>query len=166
MTKNAGRATSGRPLALAALALVATAALAFGFSWLLSGAGSQSPGGADAPPVPLSPRAPGPVGWSIAAGEAVALDHDELPDTGKVGIELLLVEPSADAKPLGGRILSFDAARENRERPLEAAVVGDDRARARVDVPVDFLIPDVYLIEIKTTEKNALPVRRYRLEVR
>lgn len=102
----------------------------------------------------------------IEPAQTVALDRDELPMTGRVGVDLVLGEPSADARPLWGRILSFDVDRENRVRELEAAVIGDDRARARIQVPVDFLTRDTYLIEVKTTEKTAFPLRRYRLEVR
>jgi len=144
------------------------AAVAFGAWWLLAGpSGEPSQRRRVEPPaVDVTPRAAGPAGWVIQPAQTVALDRDELPMTGRVGVDLVLGEPSADARPLWGRILSFDVDRENRVRELEAAVVGDDRTRARIQVPVDFLTRDTYLIEVKTTEKTALPLRRYRLEVR
>jgi len=151
------------------LGIAVTAALAFGGWWWLAGGDPPGRGGGGAEervPVPITRPARGPARWSIGIAQTVAIDRDDLPLGGEVGVDLVLAEPSADVRPLAGRILSFDVDRPDRERALEAVVVGDDRRRVRMEIPVGFLIEDTYLIEIKTTERTALPVRRYRLEVR
>lgn len=149
------------------LGCAAVLAIGIGGWWWLGGETvAEARRDKDGPPVPITPRAPGPAGWSVEAGQTVAIDADDLPETGTIGVDLVLGEASADGRPLSGRILSFDVSRENRVREIEAQVIGSERLVARVELPVDFLIEDLYLLEIKTTEKTALPVRRYRVEIR
>jgi hypothetical protein len=49
---------------------------------------------------------------------------------------------------------------------LPDAVVATDRGEVRVEIENGWLSPGRYLIEIETTEKSHLALRRYVLEVR
>ena len=160
--------TSGRIAAGALLAGV----LAVGAVWLLWDGPADDPRSpaagvrTDPSSPPITPRASGAAGWSIEPAETIAIDGADLPSEGTVAVDLVLGAASADARPLEGRILSMDESRDNRVRELMASVVGDERETARIQIPAEFLTRDLYLIEIKTTEKSHFPLRRYRLEVR
>jgi hypothetical protein len=150
-------------------AVVALVLLGAGAWWLLSGAPTRDSSRSDRqdpPPPPITRRAAGPAGWSIAPAQTVAIDRRELPDTGVVQVDLVLGEPSENREPLSGRILSIDPDRPDRVRDLSGEIVGEERGSARIGVSAEFLTPDTYLIEIRTTEKSHFPLRRYRLEVR
>ncbi len=61
-------------------------------------------------------------------------------------------------EPLIGRVISSDS----REYALSATIRGEDRLRASVAIPTEFLAaPDRYIVEIKTTEQSHFPIRRY-----
>ena len=50
---------------------------------------------------------------------------------------------------------------------LATSPFGADRTRARIDLPPDALNrPGRYIIEIETTEKSHIPLRRFAIEVR
>jgi hypothetical protein len=79
-----------------------------------------------------------------------------------VVLDLQLGEPSADDEPLAGRILAEGRA------PLQiaGAIGGEDRRIARVEIPAGWLSPGRYIVEVRTSERTHLPLRRYALEVR
>jgi hypothetical protein len=47
-----------------------------------------------------------------------------------------------------------------------AEVPGPDRTIASVALEVEWLSPGSYLIELQTTERTHMPLRRYLLEIR
>jgi hypothetical protein len=105
----------------------------------------------------------GPADFSLLSGETLEISADALPAGRPVALRLQLGEPSANAAPRPGRILV-----EGRE-PLElrAAIEGEDRLTARVEVEAGWMAtPGRYIVEIRTTERSHLPLRRYAIEVR
>ena len=100
----------------------------------------------------------------MRAGDVVHLEAGQLPASGDVALELALAEPSATAEP---RPVTVHAG-----TPLQLAWEGEsaplagERTAAPVALPVDLIrAPGRYLVTIETTEKMAIPVRRYMLEV-
>ena len=149
-----------------AAVVLGVAVLGFGAVWLTSGDSRDRGSRPKAPPVPITPRAAGPVGWKVVPGETVAISVAEIAGRGPVVIDLTLGEPSANDERLSGRILSLDPERQDRERAITGWIVGEDRGTARITIPSKWLREDRYLVEIKTTEKSHFPLRRYKIDVR
>jgi hypothetical protein len=163
-------AVGGRTLALAGAA--AAAAILF---WIgpfsrpeprEAGAGAEmrvdpvpEPEPATPPPSPSAGSARKAL--SIDSGATLEIEAQALPTSGPLAVELLFPEPST-ATALPVRILSEDG----RILHLQAGIPEQDARRASVEIPPDWLSPGRYVVELKTTERTHLPLRRYALEVR
>jgi hypothetical protein len=91
----------------------------------------------------------------------LALERAVLPAQGPVRLSLALAEPSADAEPRPVTVVSIQDQRVfSTQGHLDA-----ERMNATIDVPVDFLQPGTYLVQMKTTERTHFPLRRYAIEV-
>ena len=115
---------------------------------------------------PSSPqlRATGDLDRPIAVrpGDVVHIEAVQLPASGAVEMELDLEVASKNAEPrpvrvyFGGRVV-----RELETRPLEGELL-----QARVAIPVAvFGESGLYMIEVETTEKAVMPLRRYAIEL-
>jgi hypothetical protein len=100
---------------------------------------------------------------NLIAGETTSISAQDLTSDSPLVLDLLLPAalPSADALP--ARIISMDG---NGELKLPDAVVATDRDKARVQIESGWLSAGRYQIEIETTERSQLALRRYVLEVR
>jgi hypothetical protein len=101
--------------------------------------------------------------FDLTAGETTSIAAQDLPSERPLVLDLLLPAalPSADALP--ARIISMDGSGELK---LPDAVVAANRDRVRVQIESGWLSPGRYRIEIETTERSQLALRRYPLEVR
>jgi hypothetical protein len=104
-----------------------------------------------------------PGDFDLTAGETTSVAAPDLPTERPLVLNLLLPTalPSADGLP--ARILAMDGSRELK---LSDAVVADDRDQVRVQIDSAWLSPGRYLIEIETSERSHLALRRYLLEIR
>ena len=100
--------------------------------------------------------------FDLIAGETTSIAAQDLPTERPLVLNLLLSAslPSADALPV--RILSMDGSGELK---LPDAVVAADGDRVRVQIESGWLSPGSYRIEIETSERSHLALRRYLLEV-
>jgi hypothetical protein len=116
------------------------------------------------PPPPATPEgiSSALADLTLVSGEAAEISAASLPAGRPLALGLQLAEPSARSEPLSGRVVTEGRA------PLEfrAAVRGDDRLTARVEIAAEWLSPGRYVIELHTTEQTHFPLRRYALEVR
>jgi hypothetical protein len=147
-------------------AVAAVAALAV--AWVVGrGAGPEGAGPATAVrPTPLGAAATfggPPAHAALVWGETGApVSASALPTDAPFVIDLDLpvaIDPGADV--LASRILTLG-------RPpleLDGAVGGAARDVVRLEVPPGWLAPGSYLIEVRTTERNPLPLRRFALIV-
>jgi hypothetical protein len=117
----------------------------------------------DLEPVDVSPAKAELADFDLIAGETTSVVAQELPTARPLTLNLLLPAGLSSAAGLPARILAMDGSRELK---LSDAVVGDDRDRVRVQLESAWLTPGRYLIEIETTERSHLALRRYQLEVR
>jgi hypothetical protein len=117
-----------------------------------------------AEPSPVTPEKDeiGPEDLTLLAGEISRISADALPAGRAVALNLQLVEPAANGDPLAGRILTEGRV----PLGLSAAILGEDRRTARVEIEAGWLLPGRYVIEVHTTERSHFPLRRYALEVR
>jgi hypothetical protein len=101
--------------------------------------------------------------FGLSAGDAYSVAMRDIPTDRPLALDLMLPAalPSADALP--ARIIAMDGSGELK---LPDAVVATDRGEVRVEIESGWLSPGRYLIEIETTEKSHLALRRYVLEVR
>ncbi len=100
--------------------------------------------------------------FDLIAGETTSIAAQDLPTERPLVLNLLLPAslPNADALPV--RILSMDGSGELK---LPDAVVATDGDRVRVQIESGWLSPGNYQIEIQTSERSQLDLRRYLLEV-
>ena len=100
--------------------------------------------------------------FDLIAGETTSIAAQDLPTERPLVLNLLLPAslPNADALPV--RILSMDGGGELK---LPNAVVATDGDRVRVQIESGWLSPGNYQIEIQTSERSHLDLRRYLLEV-
>ena len=136
-----------RRFGLAAALVFTTVA---GVAWW--GTGSGGPG--DSANAPSNVR-------RIASGTALSLSRSEVPATGLV-VELEVpVAASRGAAWLPGRVIAEDRRTVEIVARIDPALPG----RVRVEIPPGFLSAGRYVIEVKTTERTHLPLRRYVLEI-
>jgi hypothetical protein len=97
----------------------------------------------------------------LAPFATLALSRSDLPNDGTVSLSLGLPEPSEDAEPRPVTLLSI---RDQRVYTTEGHL-DEPRTTATIEVPVDFLQPGTYMVQVKTTERTPFPLRRYVVEV-
>ncbi len=108
--------------------------------------------------VPSAPSAPA---QRIAEGGRLSVDAASLRDGEVLALGLALSDEARGSEPLPVRIVSVDGRRiETTAVPAEG-----DGSGLRLELDPEWLEPGRYLIEISTTEKIHLPLRRYVLEV-
>jgi hypothetical protein len=79
-----------------------------------------------------------------------------------VRVSLGLAEPSADDEPRPVRLIS-----QPDHRILEVSgALESGRTAATIEVDPGYLEPGTYLVEVQTTERSHLPLRRYFIVVR
>jgi hypothetical protein len=133
----------------------------------LSGCGEPEPGPAVPAPAAVPSDRPAPV-TSTAPGSPLApfgtleLARAELTPGAPVRVHLALAEPSADANPLPAALLSMS---DKRVLTTEAQL-DEQRLVATIEIDAAWLRPDQYLVQLQTTERSPLPLRRYVLVVR
>jgi len=99
----------------------------------------------------------------VSGDETGRFDASAIPADEPVTVDLTLpfaIDESTDV--VGSRILRVD------RRPpveLDGVVHGTARRTIRLEVPAGWLVPGGYLIEVKTTEKSHMPLRRFALEI-
>jgi hypothetical protein len=123
---------------------------------------TQTAPSAEPPPVTPEKDVIGPEDLTLLAGQTLEISADALPAGRAVALNLQLAEPSANNDPLAGRILSEGRV----PLGLSAAILGEDRRTARVEIEAGWLSAGRYVIEVQTTERTHFPLRRYALEVR
>jgi len=108
---------------------------------------------------PLDRAAPD---YRIAESGRLALEATSSGQGGVLAFGLALAEEAGGVEPLAVRVVSVDG------RVLDTTAVRMDTARGdvRVEIDADWLRPGKYMIQVKTAEKVAFPLRRYVLEVR
>lgn len=122
--------------------------------------GAPTPGAGESPPRPeprlVSPRE-GPV--RLQSGETVAIAWQDL--TGDAPVQIELVLPAGVAAKSGRLVTPGPAS-----LALDAQVAGQADTIA-LAVPVERLrTPGRYILELRTDERSALPLRRFAIEVR
>jgi hypothetical protein len=136
-------------------------------------------GSADAPPPAPSPAipavapselapalpvpAPAPAARPpIEPGKTLRLERAAFPASGPVRVSLGLPEMSADDEPRPVRLISQPDHRILQIRgSLESG-----RTAATIEVDPGYLQPGAYLVEMETTERSPLALRRYWIMVR
>lgn len=113
-----------------------------------------------------APEAPvaAPVDYRIEEGTRLALDAASLPAGGVVtlGVALEAEALGGGDDPLSAVVVSAD---DGRRLELSATPVVGQQSGARLEVESAWLQPGLYMIQIRTAEKNPFPVRRYVVEV-
>jgi hypothetical protein len=123
---------------------------------------AQAARSSDRQPVTYEKDVIGREDLTLLSGETLEIPADALSAGRVVALNLQLAEPSANRDPLAGRILSEGRV----PLDLSAAILGEDRHIARVEIEANWLSPGRYVIEVQTTERTHFPLRRYALEVR
>ena len=92
----------------------------------------------------------------------LSLDMNALPEAGPLALVLDLPDEARGTSPQTLRVVSTDVRRfDTTASPLAGAGTG-----VQLEIDSDFLTRGRYMIEIETTEKTALPFRRYVLELK
>ena len=117
-----------------------------------------------ATPTPEEPIAP-PADHYIDDSGRLSLSAASLPARGAVTFGLALDEKALGTgqDPLATVVVSTG---DGRRLELSATPVAGLRSGVRLEVDAAWLEPGLYMIQIRTAEKTALPLRRYVLEVR
>jgi hypothetical protein len=118
---------------------------------------ANDPGPSSDPPVDL----PAPY-HSIAESGRLSIDSESLREGEVLTIALALADDAHGDEELAVRVVSLDG------RTLDVTAMPMDGMGAGVQIAIDadWLQPGSYMIQVKTTEKTPLPLRRYVLEVR
>jgi len=115
-----------------------------------------------AAPEPPPPSATAASSQPVAPSGTLVLERASFPASGPVRVSFELPEMSADAEPRPVRLVS-----QPDHRILElSGALDSGRTTAAIEVDPDYLQPGTYLVEVKTTEHGAFPLRRYLIEVR
>lgn len=100
---------------------------------------------------------------SLASGEVIAIAAADLPGQGALTVELEVPPPSEGVEGLAARVVAPDSTTFESTAPLASP----GRDRVRLEVPADWLRrPGKYIVEVKTTERTPLPLRRYAIVIR
>jgi hypothetical protein len=116
------------------------------------------------PPAPQEPIV-SPPDYQIEEGGRLSLNALSLPTAGVITFGLALDREALGTgrDPLSAVVIS---AGDERRLELSAEPVAGLRSSVRLEVDASWLRPGMYMIQIRTAEKTALPLRRYVLEVR
>ena len=99
----------------------------------------------------------------VASGDVIFVEAGQVEAAGTIRLELLLPIASIDDSARPVRVYAEHQAPIH----LETSPFGSDRTRARIDLaPGTLNQPGRYIIEIETTEKSHIPLRRFAIEVR
>jgi hypothetical protein len=101
--------------------------------------------------------------YDLIAGETTSIDARDLPTERPLVLNLLLPAALPSAEALSARIISIGGSGE---LELPDAVVATDHDQVRVKIESGWLSLGRYQIEIQTTERSQLALRRYPLEIR
>lgn len=124
---------------------------------------SPAPAAVPAPAAPETPLVSPRGELRIASSGSIAIEAAALEPGRPVVLLLDIGVPSRSDEPLAVRIASVDDGRLLDGR----AVVAGERKEARFEIDPSFLSrPGSYLVEVKTNEQTALPLRRYVIVVR
>ncbi len=115
-------------------------------------------------PAPDEPITPLP-DYHIEEGGRLSLNAMSLPAGGVVTLGLALGKEALGGgkDPLSAVVVS---ASDGRRLELSATPVAGLQSSVRLEVDSTWFKPGLYMIQIRTAEKTALPLRRYVLEVR
>jgi len=106
---------------------------------------------------PLGRRSPQPAPLPIQPSGQLELARSALPRSGLIPISFALGEPCADANPLPVLLFSMSDRREIKvEGRLDSV-----RTTTTIEVDPSWLLPGAYLVQIQTTARSPLPLRRY-----
>jgi hypothetical protein len=113
----------------------------------------------DAPsPAPSGPALPA---HRIAEGGRLTIDAESLRDGEVLALGLALADEARGSEPLSVRVVSVDGRRiETTAVPAAGRGSG-----LRLELDPRWLVPGRYMVEVTTTEKIPLHLRRYVLEV-
>jgi hypothetical protein len=116
------------------------------------------PGEPTSPPADLGPD------FRIEEGGRLSLDAHSMPVSGVVRFGLALDREALGAgqDPLPAVVVS---AHDGRRLELAAIPVAGLQSGVRLDLDAAWLEPGQYMIQLRTAEKVALPLRRYVIEV-
>jgi hypothetical protein len=96
----------------------------------------------------------------VASGKPLEISAATLPASGSVTFEFALEVPAVSSTPMHVRIADTSG------RQSEAwATVLEDGMSVSIGMDVARLSPGVYLFEVRTTEPNPLPIRRYLVSI-
>lgn len=115
-------------------------------------------------PTPEEPVTP-PPDYHIERSGRLSLDVSSLPADGVVTFGLALDEDALGGgqDPLPAVVVS---ASDGRRLELSATPAGGAQSGARLEIDSAWFEPGLYMIQIRTKEKTALPLLRYVLEVK
>lgn len=92
----------------------------------------------------------------------ITLDRRDFPGSHPIRVSLALAEPSADANPVPAQVFSM----ADRRKLEMGARLDEARTIASIEIEPDWLQPGTYLVQLRTTERTVLPLRRYVIVVR
>jgi hypothetical protein len=120
------------------------------------------PGEPTSPPADLRPDFR--PDFRIEEGGRLSLDAHSMPVSGVVRFGLALDREAVGAgqDPLPAVVVSAD---DGRRLELAAIPVAGSQSGVRLDLDAAWLEPGQYMIQLRTAEKVALPLRRYVIEV-
>jgi hypothetical protein len=124
------------------------------------GTSQRVPAEAASPSPPPTPAAPD---FRIEEGERLQLNSGSLPQSGELTISLALGDEARGMEP---RKVVLASARDGRRLELTTAHEEGSGSGVRVKIDSSWLEPGAYMLEVRTAEKIALPLRRYVIEVR
>ena len=128
--------------------------------------GAPEPVARKVAPAPPAPRAEAPASPDanprVEPSRSIELDRSKFPASGSVRVSLGLVGLSADDRARPVRVIS-----QPDHRIVETSgALDSERTAATIELAPEYLQPGTYLVEMKTTERGPLALRRYYLVVR
>ncbi|MBW2294011.1 MAG: hypothetical protein JRG94_17115 [Deltaproteobacteria bacterium] len=119
---------------------------------------SSSKGPGNTSDVPLELPAPD---YHIAESGRLTIKAESLRGKEMLTLGLALADEARGEAPLAVRVVAVDG----RVLDITAASIDGKGGGVRLTIEADWLRPGDYMIQIKTNEKTAFPLRRYVLEV-
>jgi hypothetical protein len=133
-------------------------------AYLWNGAGHSAATGAAQ--LGMQQDASGPAGrpvfdHAIESGTTLGLAVEQLPSGRPLVLALELGVPSADLEPRPVRVIAPDGRLLHAGGPVDP----DSRRSASLSIDPAWLTPGRYIVEVRTTERTHIPLRRYAIEV-